>query len=85
MPTRRELLDAIVQNIRVLETDLDGRSSTCDHCGLNKKENWGEANAREQLRAWRAKVEKMKRMDWANAPERKHDDDGSEDPGKASG
>lgn len=80
-PSRLEMMDLIILDIRLLETDLDDSSHTCGHCGLNKKDNWSEAQAREQLRAMRSKVEKMKSQEWANAPERNDHDDVEEKSG----
>jgi len=43
-------------------TSLNMQASFCEHCGLNKRENWGEAQANAELIAVERKLKKFARI-----------------------
>ena len=67
--TRADRLRAIIGHLDALVDDLDGSEHTCENCGLNVKDNWTEANAKNVLRENRKKVARMLSQEWAKKGE----------------
>lgn len=55
MTPQAKLLEAI-RLINEVRSELNVKTEACPCCGLNKKENWSEAQLDERLRATAAKI-----------------------------
>jgi len=56
--TARVLANALMQT-------LNTEGASCSSCGLNKKVDWGEAQAHKELTALANKLQKLSNQSWA--------------------